>query len=126
MPFICPACTGSTLAIREALELPPDSRSDEITLQVVRCSACGFAGLAVYEESRRGSFDSESVDHRGYRVSEADLHEILRAVQRCPRPRDSRCRCATHRKFGHSSAGGRWDGLRGIELRELFPMVLRS
>jgi hypothetical protein len=126
MPFICPECTQRTLAITEALELPPDSRSDEIALQIVNCSACGFAGLAVYEESRRGSFDSDSVDHRGYRVSGPDLHVILRAVRSCPRPRDPRCGCATHRRLGRSSASGRWDGLREVELNEPFPMVLWS
>ena len=124
MPFICPECAQRTLAITEALELPPDSRSDEITLQAVSCSACGFAGLAVYEESRRGSFDTESVDHRGYRVSRADLHVILRAVRRCPRPSDPRCGCAAHRELGRTSASGRWDGLRDVELKESFPMVL--
>jgi len=30
------------------IELPPDSRSDEISLQLVTCAARGFRGAAVY------------------------------------------------------------------------------
>jgi hypothetical protein len=124
MPFICPECEQRTLAIREALELPPDSRSDEVTLQIVTCEACAFAGLAVYEESRRGSLESESVDHRGYRVGAAGLRAIRRAMRRCPRPRDARCGCAAHRELGRRDASGRWDGLGDIELGDRFAMAM--
>ena len=55
MSFACPECLTKSLKITAKLELPPDSRSDEITVQVVACSRCGFAGVAVYEESRRGA-----------------------------------------------------------------------
>ena len=61
MAFVCPEChTSESLRITRSLELPPDSRSDEITLQIIRCSSCRFAGVAVYEESRRGRLDDET------------------------------------------------------------------
>ena len=69
MAFLCPACDAAGgLKITRRLELPPDSRSDEITLQIVRCRRCNFEGLAIYEESRRGALGDEAVDHRGYMV----------------------------------------------------------
>jgi hypothetical protein len=59
MSFVGPECHANSLAITQSIELPPDGRSDEISLQIVACQACGFAGTAVYEESRRGALDSE-------------------------------------------------------------------
>ena len=79
MPLIFPDCAARSLTITSSLELPRDARSDEITLQVVRCTRCQFSAIAVYEESRRGGFDSESVDHRGFRVSADDVQAIEKA-----------------------------------------------
>ena len=124
MPFTCPECLRSALAISLSLELPPDARSDEITVQVVSCAGCGFEGLAVYEESRRGGFDSEVVDHRGYRVPLEAVTAIRRKIARCPNRRNPRCRCATHTFLGKTNAHGRWVGLRDVELGPSFPMVL--
>jgi len=54
MAFQCPECKrDSSLRIVQRIEVPPDSRSDQITLQVVRCGSSQFEGIAVYEESRR-------------------------------------------------------------------------
>lgn len=65
MAFICPQCFGKgTLEIKVSMQLPSDSRSDEIALQTVGCSQCGFQGLAVYEESRRGTLGGISQDKR--------------------------------------------------------------
>ena len=80
MALQCPDCTLYTLQTAISIELPPDSRSDEIALQVVRCSQCGFSGLAVYEESRRGALDDESVDHRAYRVSAEAVAAVEKAI----------------------------------------------
>ena len=98
--------------------------TDEITLQVVACSECPFEGLAVYEESRRGSLDSESVDHRGYLASPGDVQTIHRLIESCPRPRDPRCRCNAHARLGSRNALGRWDGLEQMRHLGTFRMEL--
>lgn len=100
----------------QRIELPPDSRSDEITLQILACSACRFAGVGVYQESRRGRLDDESVDHVAYRLSPADLKDIRKAIRACPHPRDSRCQCPSHHKLGSRDASGRWNGLGEVDL----------
>jgi hypothetical protein len=121
MPFQCPECTRSrTLEITDLIELPRDSRSDEITLQIVRCSGCGFEGIAVYEESRRGGFDDESVDHRGWHVRAADLRRLRETIRRCPKPRNPRCSCAAHRALGKKDGSGRWRGLADVELGKMY------
>jgi hypothetical protein len=123
VPFRCPECSHSSLKIERRIELPPDSRSDEIALQIVTCSQCGFAGIAVYEESRRGALDSESVDHRAYRTTPADLKIIRQAIRACPKPRDNRCRCASHRRLGRKDASGRWSGLADVHLEGRFNLI---
>jgi hypothetical protein len=123
MSFLCPDClTAGTLKIISRLELPPDSRSDEITLQIVRCYHCRFQGIAVYEESRRGSFDSESVNHYGYYVGEADLQNLRRLIEQCPNPGDSRCTCSVHQRLGSKDGNGRWSGIADIDLGQSFLM----
>jgi hypothetical protein len=122
LALVCPDCAARSLTITSSLELPPDSRSDEITLQVVRCTRCRFSAIAVYEESRRGGFDSESVDHRGFRVSADDVQAIEKTISACPRPRDPRCKCAAHRALGGRDAGGRWNGLAHVRWEDWFPI----
>jgi hypothetical protein len=112
------------LRIQQRIELPPDSRSDEIALQIVGCERCGFEGIAVYEESRRGALDDDSFDHTGYRVSAHDLTQIRRVILRCPKPRDPRCTCTSHRKLGSRDASGRWNGLAEIALGDAFALKL--
>jgi hypothetical protein len=125
MPFQCPECsTSGSLRITSRLELPPDSRSDEITLQIVKCSRCGFAGIAVYQESRRGALDSESVDHTGFRVHTGDWKALERAINRCPRPNKWRCKCAAHHKLSRTDAWGRWNALDDLRLEGAFQMKL--
>jgi hypothetical protein len=124
MPFLCPECNNKSLNITFSLELPPDSRSDEIMLQVVECRQCGFGGLAVYEESRRGVLDSESVDHTGYRVAAKDLAAVRRLIRRCPRRKDPSCRCEAHRHLGSRDASGRWNRLADIEVEGAFWLEL--
>ncbi len=123
MPFLCPECsTSKSLRIGVRIELPPDSRSDEIALQIVECSHCGFAGIAVYEESRRGAMGDESFDHAGFRVSAADVKALRKLIKQCPDPRNKRCKCSVHRRLGRKDASGRWDGLSDIEREGRFNM----
>jgi len=126
MTFRCPECsTPGWMRITQTIELPPDSRSDEIMLQIVKCGRCRFEAVAVYEESRRGGLDDESVDHRGYYVSESDLKIVKDKVSQCPNPQNGRCRCRVHKQLGSRDKSGRWDGLAGIELGQRFVMKIR-
>lgn len=126
MLFSCPDCsTAGTLRIINRLELPPDSRSDEITLQVIKCSRCGFEGIAVYEESRRGTIGNESVDHYGYHVSEAHLQVLKKLIDTCPNPGNFRCSCEVHQQLGKMNENGRWDGLAEFKVDHPFVMQFR-
>jgi len=123
MAFECPECTAHrSLRITARIELPPDSRSDEITLQIVKCARCGFAGVAVYEESRRGALDSESFDHRGYRVGQAELAALRHTLRQCRQPGNRRCDCAVHRALGQRDIGGRWLEPEALRWEESFAM----
>ena len=81
MGLLCPKCLDYSLSIKDKLELPPDSRSDEITLQIIKCKKCSFEGVAVYEESRRGNLDDYSFSHIGYVLSGRALSQVKRAIK---------------------------------------------
>ena len=122
MPFRCPACSTRSLLILSALEVKPDSRWDEITLQTLGCTQCGFTGVAVYQESRRGALDAEIVHHDGYSVDLADRQRLERAIRHCPTPSDTRCTCFAHRAFGGHDAAGRWKGLSTLQRGAAFTL----
>jgi hypothetical protein len=122
MGFLCPDCNRDAINIVSSLELPADSRSDEITLQIITCEHCAFEGIAVYEESRRGALDSESYDHRGYHVPTDALRTLKRAIRQCPANKNRRCACKTHQTLGAKSPSGRWNGLSEIALEKPFVM----
>lgn len=96
MHLVCPTCHRPALKITRSLELPPDAVWDERTLQTLLCSACDNHFLGLYQESRRGALDSESVHHLAYLISKADYKRLLAWLRRCPRPRDSHCDCPAH------------------------------
>ena len=125
MRFICPECQRASLSITGRIELPPDNRSDEITLQIVSCASCRFRGIAVYEESRRGVLDDESVDHTGFGVSRSDLALLRRLIRACHDRGNAKCTCETHRMLSKRASGGRWSGLDDIDLGMRFAMRLR-
>lgn len=109
MAFICPNCgSPQALRIENSITLPPDSRSDDIILQTVRCDLCRFRGAAVYEESRRGGMDSESWDHRGYILSEGDYERLSSLINSCPAKRNKNCACRVHKELGKKDQYGRW------------------
>jgi hypothetical protein len=123
MAFRCPQCAQpGVLEIAASIELPPDSRSDEVTLQVVACQRCGFQGLAVYEESRRGALESETWEHTGYRVEPARLASVVQAIESCPEPDNQACNCMSHRELGGQDGTGRWKGINGLDGRNSFRM----
>ena len=108
MGFMCPKCNNKTLEIIYRIELPSDARSDEITLQVIRCVGCNFEGIAIYEESRRGALDSETIDHYGYTLDSQELKSIKSLIKRCPEPSNPRCACDSHEKLNERNGFGRW------------------
>lgn len=120
--FHCPNCRTKNLAITLTLELPSDSRSDEITVQIVVCGQCDFRGAAVYEESRRGELESESWEHVGFHLDERALTVLKEAIQDCPYPDDPDCTCPTHRDLGETDVNGRWMGLPGTDWKRRFPI----
>lgn len=116
MRLLCPECQRKTLKITRRLELPPDHRSDEVALQIIGCASCGFRGIAVYEESRRGALDSESWSHWGYPATASALRSLDRKLKQCPDPHNPRCDCAVHREFARAGAGSHWsEMLPGVD-----------
>jgi hypothetical protein len=122
MPFRCPECLSASLETTRSIELPPDSRSDEITLQVMACSSCGFRALAVYEESRRGALDSEAWDFNAYRVGLEVVESVAASIEACPAPGNPRCPCPVHQALGKADDRGRWQGPQGLNGGRIFPV----
>lgn len=120
--FVCPECGAAGLRIVAALELDADSMSDEITVQAVACGACGLLAAAVYEESRRGSLDSDCWFHDGYLLPPGKAAELLALIRSCPRPSDTDCTCPAHAALGAQDETGRWVGLAGWASGERFPL----
>jgi len=124
MSFRCPQCkTNNTLEIIQSIELPPDRRCDEISLQVVACSACTFRGLAVYEEFLNGA-ETDLWKHVGYWVSRDAVESVLQAMRSCPDPHNPRCDCPAHTSLGQQDVYGIWRGLLEIERGHTFSMRL--
>jgi len=123
MSFFCPQClTRNTLEIVLSIELLPDRRSDEISLQVVSCSVCAFRGLAVYEETRHGQSGSDSWNHIGYWVSPDAVESVSAAIRSCPNPFNPRCACTAHADLGERDVYGKWRGLLEMERGHTFKM----
>ena len=121
--FICPICSAEgTLRITQSITLPPDDRSDDIIVQVVKCQECGFQGAAVYQESRRGSMDSESWEHIGYHVRDVQLNVLMAVMAGCPDPGSTRCSCQVHTLLGQKKRNGRWRRPAGFDEHRTFPM----
>jgi hypothetical protein len=109
MSYTCPECGfPKALNIVLSITLPPDSRSDDIIVQTVQCDHCQFRAAAIYEESRRGGFDSESWEHRGYRLIDEDLAMLAKRINRCPDRGNKGCHCKSHEALGKKNDTGRW------------------
>ena len=120
MPFLCPECSQCKLNIVSKIELGPDSRSDEIMLQIVKCFQCEFTGIAIYEESRRGSLGEDSFHHFGYRVGKADMMALQEIIKECPEPGNRRCECFAHHTLNIKDTSGRWNALSDVHLDGYF------
>lgn len=109
--YVCPECGAGELRLVASLEIAADSMSDEITVQSAACGSCGLLAAAVYEESRRGSLDSDCWIHQGYLIPADRATELLALVRSCPRPGDANCTCPAHVELGARNDAGRWTGL---------------
>ena len=125
MSFRCPQClTRDGLEIQSSIELPPDRRSQDISLQVVRCTACRFTGLAVYEEARGSSEGVDKWKHIGYWVSPDAVASVEAAIRSCPQPTWRECDCPAHAALGQKDFNGLWRGLIEMERGHTFSMRL--
>lgn len=123
--LICPRCETAHFKQVAHLELPGDSRSDEIRLQLYECQLCAMRAVAVYEESRRGTLDSESWTHKGWTIDVESWEQLAAQIANCPQPDAGHCDCAIHRSLGGTDALGRWNGLADYRLGIQFPMRRR-
>ena len=123
MAFVCPECLNvGTLTITDSIKLPPDSRSDEIILQLLRCGRCELKAAAVYEESRRGAMGSESWHHIGYKLEEKQIKELLTIFSKCKTLNKPKCHCKAHRMLGQKDDAGRWVPPEYFHWKSSFPM----
>ncbi|MCJ7622817.1 MAG: hypothetical protein MUO76_04885 [Anaerolineaceae bacterium] len=121
--FQCPQCNSYSLKITASIDLPYDHKWDDITLQTVKCAGCGFTGLATYLESRRGALDSETWYHDGYHVSKEVVGKVTKYIKNCPKPRDKRCGCASHKALGMKDEAFRWVFISNLSDARPFPMT---
>ncbi len=107
MAVDCPYC-GRGLTSHVALALPGDSRSDEIRFQLFFCRDCQRGSLGAYEESRRGSLESEAWDQSIYPVSEQGWRYWHQLTAGCPDTEDENCQCCAHQELRRYGEQGRW------------------
>ena len=123
MAFACPQCkTHNSLEIIASIELLPDRDSEEITLQVVSCTICGFKSLALYEESRRSFYEGEDWKHIGYWVSPDAVESVMAAIRSCPDPFNAFCKCHAHTVLAEGDPHDVWKGLLEMERGHTFLM----
>jgi hypothetical protein len=127
MAFLCPECNSDALDLIASMELPPDAQSDEITIEIWARPDCRFQGVSVYEESRRGAWDSDSWHRSGYRLSEQALAMLIKSIKRCPKPDSRQCGCRLHRRQSQTGPGGTWDARRSLgEITGFWDVVMTT
>jgi hypothetical protein len=123
MFFVCPKCLGKgTLEIIQSIHLPPDSRSDDVVVQVLACTQCKYRGGAIYEESRRGGLETESWEHLGYVVNKVQLDALAALIAGCDEPQNPACPCQVHVLLGAVDNNGRWKLPAGFDRERSFVM----
>ena len=111
MAFECPSCkAASSLVIARRIEVDPPAPSSETSVQLVECKDCHFRALAVYQESRAGALDSESVGHRGYPLDDSEFESFAGIIKECPDRLNRHCRCPSHLKLDKLAASDSWPG----------------
>lgn len=81
MSLICPECERPYLKVTKSVDIAPDDKWDEIAVQTIKCSSCGFEGIAVYRESRRGPMGQELVHHIGYKADKGTIAKVKKDLQ---------------------------------------------
>ena len=81
MGFICPKCRGISLEITSTIELPPDSRSDEITVQILKCTKCGFDHHAALDFHHEDPTEKEYNVNR--LVSDGRFKKAYAEIEKC-------------------------------------------
>jgi hypothetical protein len=123
MFFICPKCLGKgTLEIIQSLHLPPDSRSDDVVVQILACNQCNHRSGAVYEESRRSGLETEAWEHLGYEVSKVQLDALSALIAGCNEPQNPACPCQVHVLLSAVDSRGRWKLPAGFDRERSFGM----
>lgn len=122
MPFECPGCKTGSLEITRSLEVPPGPDDDEMSVQLLHCSGCGFDGLAVYREDRRGGLDSESWTHDGYQINDSALQLLRKAIESCPARASRSCPCAGHARLKQYD----WPAMAGNGLEVVMRFTMRQ
>jgi hypothetical protein len=124
MVFTCPSCLAASMEITSSIELPHDNRSDEISVQILKCSKCDFAGLGIYEESRRGRLNSKSFHHRAFYVNNSVLESIEKMIKQCSKPKYPNCKCKIHRSLDCVNKNGRWNWHEKIPHKKTFKLQI--
>lgn len=124
MPFKCPKCLGASMKITSSIELPPDSRSDEITVQTIKCTKCGFTGLEIYEETRRGSLNEDCIHNYGIYIDNLTYESMKKTFRQCPKPKESDCQCKTHHSLNQVNEFGRWNWLERFSQKKSFELQI--
>ena len=106
----CPECSNPALAIVVSLEMGPDRDSDEVTAQLFQCGCCGLRAAGAYEESRRGSLDSDCWRHYAQPMEPGPWDDLRACLEACPDPWNARCPCAGHQLLRQHDESGRWLG----------------
>lgn len=104
------------------LELQNDSMIDEASMQTLKCANCGTFAFSAYEESRRGSLDSEYSDAWAFTVSQEDYQKILNLNLKCPNPDKFDCDCSAHKLLGEPDSSGRWKKLSQFKAEKSFKL----
>jgi len=118
--FCCPECGEASLAITKAIELHPDARWNEITLQLLWCRGCDFEGVGVYKENNWGA--SEVVERHGYRTPISTRVRLSELIEQCPKRSDRRCECSSCATLSATDAQGNWNWLQQQGVGERFPI----
>lgn len=79
--FTCPQCQQNQLTIELATDIEPDEYNDEARLQTTVCKNCDYQGIAIYQESHRGTLDDNNFSHTGYNVPEELYNKIKNDIQ---------------------------------------------
>ena len=125
MGFQCPQCENpGSLGIVTAVQLFRGHCVNEITMQLIECSHCNFAGLAVYEEGRLEPSDTRAWKHSGYRLPPGMYDRIMADLKSCPDQLDPECSCKLHRDLSGCDARGEWLGIEKLGIKGRFPMRL--